>query len=560
MITALQKLKTSALSINQLLVITASYFTLVFNYPFLRGFIEAILALEEFSLFFLLSVPILLCSLLIILLSTVSSKYLVKPLLITLTLVSSLVFYGSVQYGIVFDYGMIENSVESNKAEVFSYLNVEFIVYFVLFGITPSWFIYQAKINEQCFLAALITRIKLLSLAIITILLIALFYYQDYASVGRNNSHLKKFIVPSQFLSSGLKYFKHNYFDEKLTFITLDETPVDNTPNKQEVIVLVVGETARAKNFSANGYEKPTNSHSQKYQPVSFKNMFSCGTATAVSVPCMFSSLTRENFDRRKADHQQNLLDVISLAGVDVLWIDNNGCKNVCDRVPTITLDVNQDNSLCDGEYCQDEALLAPLKDKLAHLSKNKTVIVLHMMGSHGPTYFKRYPDQHKKFKPDCNRSDIQNCSQNELTNSYDNTIAYSDFVLSQVIAQLQNLPSNINKSMIYISDHGESLGESGVYLHGFPYAFSPKEQRHIPMLVWMSAHQQSNQQEFQQGFQPKGQKNSAKACLKRLADNNSYSHDNLYHSMLGLLAISTSTYQKDLDIFSKCPRSVNNP
>ena len=560
MITALKKFKISTLSINQLLIITASYFTLVLNYPFLSGFIEAILALEEFSLFFMLSVPILLCSLLVILLSIFSLKYLVKPLLIMLTLVSSLVFYGSVQYGIVVDYGMIENAVESNKAEVFSYLNVEFIVYLVIFGFTPSWFIYQAQINEQCFLSELIARIKLLALALLTILLIAFLYYQDYASVGRNNSYLKKLIVPSQFLSSGFKYLKRNYFEEKLIFVTLDKTPVDNRPNEQEVIVLVVGETARAKNFSANGYEQPTNSHSQKYQPVSFKNMYSCGTATAVSVPCMFSSFTRENFDRRKADHQQNLLDVISLAGVDVLWIDNNGCKNVCDRVPTIKLDVNQNNSLCDGEYCQDEALLAPLKEKLAHLSKNKTVIVLHMMGSHGPTYFKRYPDEHKKFMPDCSRSDIQNCSRDELTNSYDNTIAYTDFVLSQVIAQLQNLPSHIKKSMIYISDHGESLGESGVYLHGFPYAFSPKEQRHIPMLVWMSSQHPSNKQKIQQGFQQKGPKNSAKACLKRLADNKSYSHDNLYHSMLGLLAINSSTYQKDLDIFSKCSQSVNTP
>ena len=558
MIAALQKLKKSTLSINQLIIITATYFTFVLNYPFLCGFIGAILALEEFTLFFLLSVPILLCSLLIILLSILSSKYLVKPLLVVLTLVSSLVFYGSIQYGIVFDYGMIENSVESNKAEVFSYLNVEFIVYFVLFGITPSWFIYQAKISEQCFLDELIARIKLLALATIAILFIAFFSYQDYASVGRNNNHLKKFIVPSQFLSSGFKYLKHNYIDEKLTFVTLDETPVDHKPNEQEVIVLVVGETARAKNFSSNGYEKLTNSHSQKYQPISFKSMYSCGTATAVSVPCMFSSFSRENFDRRKADHQQNLLDVISLAGVDVLWIDNNGCKKVCDRVPTIKVDVNQDNSLCDGEYCQDEALLEPLKEKLAHLSKNKTVIVLHMMGSHGPTYFKRYPDQHKKFMPDCGRSDIQNCSQDELTNSYDNTIAYSDFVLSQVIAQLHTLPSNINKSMIYISDHGESLGESGAYLHGFPYAFSPKEQRHIPMLVWMSSQQQSDEQEFQQGFKKQSKQNSAKTCLKRLADNKSYSHDNLYHSMLGLLAINSSTYQKELDIFSKCPRSAN--
>ena len=534
------KLKIPPLSVNQLLIFSAIYFTLVLNYPFLSGFIKAILALDQFSLFFVISVPILLCSLSAILFSTFSVKYALKPLLITLTLVSSMVFYGSIQYGVVFDYGMIENSIETNSAEAFSYVNAELVIYFLTFGLMPSWLIAKAPVNYQPLVNELISRFVLVLSATFTVAIIVGFYYQDYASVGRNNSHLKKFIVPSQFLSSGFKYIKYNHFDDKLSFITLDQAPKDNSPNDKEVIVLVIGETARANNFSANGYAKPTNSHTHKYQPVSFKNMYSCGTATAVSVPCMFSSFTRDNFDRRKADNQQNLLDVVSLAGVDVLWIDNNGCKDVCNRVPTITLDVNQDNPLCDGEYCQDEYLLEPLRNKLSQLRKNKTLIVLHMMGSHGPTYFKRYPAKHQKFTPDCHRSDIQNCTSEELTNTYDNTIAYTDYVLSQVIEQLDALPKEINKSMIYISDHGESLGESGAYLHGFPYAFAPKEQRHIPMLVWMSQ-----------------QQDSAKSCLKQLANQNSYSHDNLYHSMLGLLTIDSSTYQKDLDIFSSCAISA---
>jgi len=536
---ALHKLKLYSLSINQLVVFTALYFTLVLNYPFLSGFISAILALSVVNILFLLAVPSLLFSLIVILFSLVSVKYLVKPVLIVVTLASSLVFYGSIQYGIVFDYGMIENSVETNSAEAFSYFNIELLLYFTLLGGFPSWCIYKIRIRYKSFVKEVISRIRLLAIALFTIFMIAFFYYQDFASVGRNNSHLKKFIVPSQFLSSGFKYVKHNYFDEALTFVTLDNRPIDENPDVKDLIVLVVGETARAKNFSANGYEKPTNSYTQPYQPVSFKNMYSCGTATAVSVPCMFSAFTRENFERRKADQQQNILDLITLADVDVLWVDNNGCKDVCNRIATISLDVKQNSPFCDGEYCQDEALLTPLKNKLAKLSKNKTVIVLHMMGSHGPTYYKRYPEKHKQFTPDCNRSDIQNCSAEQLTNTYDNTIGYTDFVLSQVIEQLNTLSSNINKSMIYISDHGESLGESGAYLHGFPYAFAPIEQRHIPMLIWLS------------------EQDSTQACLKQLAENKSYSHDNLYHSILGLLTINSTSYQQELDLFAQCPRSV---
>ena len=533
------------MNINQLLLITGIYFTLVLNYPFITGFTKAIYSLNEYRLFFLLSVPVLLCALIVILFSFFSTKYLIKPMLIMLILASSLVFYGSVNYGIVFDYGMIQNSVETNSAEAFSYLNVELVGHFFLFGLLPALFIYKTPIEYQPLLKEILSRTKFIILAMATIFVIAFFYYQDYSSVGRNNSHLRKFIVPSQYLNSGFKYIKYNYFDEKRLFTTLDASPVDSSPKKKEVIVLVVGETARAMNFSSNGYEKPTNSHTKKHQPISFKNMYSCGTATAVSVPCMFSSLTRDNFDRKEADYQQNLLDIVKLAGMDVLWVDNNGCKDVCNRIPTVEIDVNQESPLCDGKYCQDEILLVPLKEKLNNLSKNKTVVVLHMMGSHGPTYFKRYPDTHKEFIPDCSRSDIQNCSTEELTNTYDNTIAYTDFVLSQVIEQLEMLPNEINASMLYVSDHGESLGESGVYLHGLPYSFSPIEQRHIPMLFWRS----------EQNRQP----NISNACLKQLADSEIYSHDNVYHSMLGLLDINSSTYQEDLDIFSQCPPSMKN-
>ncbi len=535
------KLPIFTLSANQLLIITGLYFTCVLNYPFLSGFIEAILSLPQFNWLFLVSVPVLLLALMLILFSLFSVKYLLKPMLIILILASSMIFYGSIQYGIVFDYGMIENSMETNSAEAFSYFNLELVLFFIVVGLLPALLVYQCRINYQSFLSELLSRMKLVSIALGTLFVILFFYYQDYAAVGRNNSYLKKFIVPTQFISSGVKYIKYNYVDEALTFTTLDAQPSDNSPDQKEVIILVVGETARAKNFSVNGYDKPTNSHTQKYQLASFENMYSCGTATAVSVPCMFSSLTRDNFDRREADNQQNLLDIVALANVDVLWVDNNGCKDVCNRVETIKLDVKQDSPLCDGQYCQDEILLTPLKNKLTHLSSNKTVIVLHMMGSHGPTYFKRYPKHHQKFTPDCARSDIQNCSSEELTNTYDNTIAYTDFVLSQVIEQLNTLPNDIKSSMIYISDHGESLGESGAYLHGFPYAFAPSEQRHIPMLVWMSQSEQGNE---------------SQQCLKKLAKQQTYSHDNFYHSVLGLLDISSSTYQKDLDIFSKCPRS----
>lgn len=523
---------------NKLLLVITAYFTLVFNYPFLNEFMTAIVTLDQFNVLFLLSVPFLLGSLLLIVFSILALPVVLKPIFITITLTSSLVFYAAINYGTVFDYGMIQNSVETDQAEAFSYFNAQAIIHFFVLGVVPALFIAKTRIIKQSYSQAIIARVKLFAGAFAVLLIIVFFFYQDYAAVGRNNSHVKKFINPTQYLYSGAKYIKYNHFESEIPFKTLDIAPTDTSPQKNEVMVIVLGETARAQNFSSNGYTKNTNQHTAKYDITSFENMYSCGTATAVSVPCMFSSLTRDNFERRQADKQQNVIDLIKLAGFDVQWISNNGCKNVCDRVPTINIDLNQDNPLCDGHYCQDEILLSPLQQKLSKLTKKKTIIVLHMMGSHGPTYFKRYPKEHQRFTPDCQRSDIQNCTSEELVNTYDNTIAYTDFVLSKVIEQLDTLPKHYKTSMLYVSDHGESLGESGVYLHGLPYSFSPQQQRHIPMLLW------SNNGKHHTG------------CLKEQAKNQEFSHDNLFHSLLGWLSISSTAYQSQLDIFATCPPS----
>lgn len=535
----LQRLQPTLTSSQLLLVITL-YFTLVFNYPFLRGFMGAILALEQFNMMFLLSVPVVTGSILLIVFSFLALPKLLKPILIIITLTSALVFYASLNYGTVFDYGMIQNSVETDQGEALSYVNFQALITFLLVGVLPTLFIAATKLTPLSIGRAIVSRLRLIAAAFAVLLTLVFFFYQDYAAVGRNNSHLKKIINPTQYIYSGVKYVKHNYFDSEIPFKTLDSSPTLNTPKEKEVMVIMLGETARAQNFASNGYSKATNQYTAPYTMTSFEHMYSCGTATAVSVPCMFSSMTRDNFERRQADKQQNVIDIAQLAGFDVQWISNNGCKNVCDRVPTINIDLDQPNPLCDGHYCQDEILLTPLAKKLANLQREKTLMVLHMMGSHGPTYYKRYPNSHQKFTPDCQRSDIQNCSQEQPVNTYDNTIAYTDFVISKVVAQLDSLAPQYKTSMLYVSDHGESLGESGVYLHGLPYSFSPVEQRHIPMLLWSSNQRHSN------------------ACISRRARQQEFSHDNLFHSLLGWLSISSSAYQSELDIFANCEPSPN--
>nr|WP_297347027.1 phosphoethanolamine--lipid A transferase [uncultured Glaciecola sp.] len=526
---------------NQLIVFTAIYIAFVCNLPFLLRATSAITHTSDYSLVFLLSVPLLLLSFCIIFNSLFGIGKALKLVLIFTLLLSSILLYATGSYGIVFDYSMIQNGIETDSAEAFSYINIYAILFVIIVGGLPALCIFYAKTKPQSWLQTLKSRFALITVNSVIIILIASCFYANYASVGRNNRELLGYITPFKFIDASVKYANRHYFSTALPFTILDSEPLLAIQhNNANVTVLVVGETARAQSFSLNGYSHDTNRHTKNSGVVSFSEVYSCGTATAVSLPCMFSRLDRKTYDNRTANAQQNLLDIAKAAGMDVLWIDNNNgsCKGVCARVDSINIDTSKSNPLCDGEYCLDEALLLPLQDKLNNLTAKSTLIVLHMIGSHGPTYYKRYPQEKTLFLPDCQRSDIQHCSEQEVINTYDNTIAYTDFVLSEIIGRLEKLESGstVKTSMLYVSDHGESLGENGVYLHGLPYAFAPEEQIHVPMLFW----------------QNKSLASHSDNCLASVS-NEAISHDNLFDIVLGVTSVSSSQYIESRDILAKC-------
>jgi|TARA_Y100000780_G_scaffold192105_1_gene180225 lipid A ethanolaminephosphotransferase len=534
------------LTTNQLVIYTCVYITLVLNFPFLSKITTVVTALESYNLFFLLSVPVFLLALSIFVQCFLSFRWITKPLLILLVLLSSVLFYSTVTYGIVFDYGMIQNTVETDTAEAFSYFNFSAILFFLFFGVIPSLLIANVQLTYSSFVGELLARIKLLSGSVGVIFLIAIVFYSNYASVGRNNRDLVGYLTPYALIDSTVKYVRKNYLYPPLKFSLLDTSPtIKNDDSNKSITVLVLGETARSQNFSLNGYEKQTNSLTKDLGVVSFKDVTSCGTATAVSVPCMFSRLNKNNYEKRVAVAQQNAVDLIHLAGAEVYWISNNNgsCKGVCSRVKTEQISTNSKNPLCDDEYCFDEVLVDELRKKLHSLKSDNTLIVLHMIGSHGPTYYRRYPKDKRVFSPDCQRSDIQNCSQEELVNTYNNTIAYTDLVLSEIITELAALSNenNIKTSMIYVSDHGESLGESGVYLHGLPYAFAPEEQTKVPLIYW-------------------GDKLHHKAkldCLNKISEQ-PISHDNVFDILLAEMQVKSKVYQPKNNPFNHCTNGVS--
>jgi len=523
--------------------VLAAYFSLVLNFPLLANITHVLKGLGETNIGLMLTVPLSLFSLLTLLFLVFTVKYLEKPFFILLTLISSIVSYATYHYGVIFNADMLDNILQTNYGEGASYLTAAALLWVGILGVLPAILIARTRIIHPPYLQEVGLKLLLAIAALLLLLLIGVCYYKDYASVIRNNTQLQKMIIPTQWGSSAFGYVKKNYFSQPVQYkyIGTDAKNMNiGGVGKKNLLILVIGETARSKNFSLNGYPHDTNQYTKKQDVIFFKQVRSCGTSTSVSLPCMFSNLTRRAYSHVQADNQDNLLDIVQRAQVNVLWLDNDaGCKGVCKHIPTIDIKPTP-GPWCDGSSCYDQALLENLNERINALQGQDSVIVLHLIGSHGPSYFKRYPDAHRVFTPDCPRSDIQNCSQQHLINTYDNTILYTDFILNELIGVLKQQHEAWNTSLLYLSDHGESFGEKGLYLHGAPYALAPDEQIDIPWLAW-----------FSDSFA--GSKSIDLTCLKDKAANARFSHDNLFHSVLGLLDIQTREYQKNLDIFNSC-------
>lgn len=528
-------------SYSHFVCLVSMYIVIVFNGLFLYNTFIAATQPGHINWLFITSIPLLLFSLTILVLSWLSLVTFVKPVLLFSVLLCSLLFYSTLNYGVIFDKSMLQNIVETNSGEAFSYLNFQLVIFVVLLGIVPTY-LFSKFIIIGSFRVRLKSFVKLNLFALLCCALIAATFYKEYASVGRNNRQLTSYITPFAFYTAGYKYLRDNYFYPPLPFKVLDNLPALENKTTTSLTVMVVGETARAANFSLQGYSRATNAYTSKLGVKYFSDVSSCGTATAISVPCMFSRLNRKEYDSRLANSQENVLDIIQRSGVEVTWIDNNSsCKGVCARVKSENIEPNKKHSLCDGDYCFDEILVSKFKDRIAKSNVKHKLIILHMIGSHGPTYYRRYPEHASLFKPDCDRSDIQNCTTTELTNTYDNTIAYTDRVLSELIKVLQE-SNETEKSLLYVSDHGESLGEKGLYLHGFPYALAPTEQTHIPMIFWSNKLTDS---EFNR-------------CVE-LQHSKTFSHDNIFDTLLGLTHVNSNQYQPIYDIFNACNAEAYN-
>ncbi|MEG3135872.1 phosphoethanolamine--lipid A transferase [Rouxiella sp. T17] len=545
--TLVQKLSLPNVSYFKLTLMLSLYFTFVVNLPILLHFYQILHALSAFKIGFALSIPLVLFAALNFVFTPFTFKPVFKPLFFILLLVSCIAAYAQLVFHVIFDRGMIQNIAETQESEASSYLNASVILWCVITGLLPALLLLKIRVvYHHSAMKRLGVRLLSMILSLALIGGVAALYYKDYASVGRNNRTLNLEILPTNYLYSSFQFLNHTYFTKPLAYekVGTDAKLVAAAGQKPTLMMLVIGETGRAQNQSFNGYEQPTNSFTQQIPGmVFFNHMTSCGTATAVSVPCMFSDMKRVDFNNERAHRSDSFLDILQRAGVSVYWKDNDeGCKGVCDRVPNVTISAKKDGKFCDGDTCYDEALLQNIDDKLVDDGKNK-LLAFHLIGSHGPAYYRRYPESFRFFKPDCERSDIENCSHQQLVNTYDNTVRYTDYVLSQVVDKAKQYEDKYNVVMIYLSDHGESLGEDGLYLHGTPYRVAPPQQTHVPMMFWLSP-----QYAAAQGI--------SVSCLQAAAAKNDYSQDNLFHTVLDAMDVKTSAIDPTLDIFKSCRKA----
>jgi len=353
-----------------------------------------------------------------------------------------------------------------------------------------------------------------------------------YTSFFRENKSLRYYTNPTFYLYSTGKYIYEIFYKHESVLQPLGRDAKRIGSETKRLTIVVVGEAARANRFSLNGYERKTNPLLEQEKIINFSNVSSCGTSTAISVPCMFSHLERRNYSDTVAKNTENVIDIAKHAGLSLLWRDNNSdSKGVAIRVPYEDFRTPKNNTICDEE-CRDEGMLVGLQEYV-NTQKGDVLIVLHQMGNHGPAYYKRYPKAFEKFTPTCQTNQVEKCTTEEIGNAYDNAILYTDYFLSKTIAFLKANDTQYETALIYMADHGESLGEKGLYLHGIPYFMAPDEQTHVGALMW---------------FGEKAQKRIDTQALREKAGQ-AYSHDNLFHTILGLTGVETAVYDKAKDI-----------
>lgn len=439
-------------------------------------------------------------------------------------------------YGTVFDSIMIRNLVETNTTEAQDLLSWGLFQTIFLTAILPILAIWKMPWAADPYLKRLRSCSIILALSFLTMIACIAMYSANFTSFAREHRDMHVLANPIYPIYSLVRYaqevtpsWRDEGFHHLSTYATITEDH-----EKPKLVILVVGETARADHFSLNGYPRVTNPLLQQRQElISFPHVASCGTSTSISLPCMFDYHGRDDFSVVQSANEENILDTLATAGVSVLWRDDNtGSKGIADRVDFEDFTAPDMNTVCDTE-CRDVGMIEGLQDYIA-LHPGSILFILHQLGSHGPAYYLRYPKTFEVFTPACQTNELSACDKASLVNVYDNTILYTDYFLNEVINFLEKNQERFETSMIYLGDHGESLGEFGVYLHGLPYMFAPEAQTNVPLIIWG------------------GNSTTIDMAASEASKNEPYSHDQLVNTLLALFKVETDAYDPSIQTLIK--------
>lgn len=511
------------------------------NRPFFRAALEGhggTLADAGFAL----SLFAALVALHFVLVTLLTPRRLLKPVLALVIVATAFAAHFMDHLGVVLDPSMVRNVLRTDIHEARELLAWSMLAPLLLLGALPLALLAWVRVEPRPLRRSLLRRGGAVLAGLLVLVGAVLLQYQPLASLMRNHKEARYLITPANVAWSLLSVAG---FDARAAAGPRQPIGTDARPGPRMaartrplVVVLVVGETARAANWGLAGYARPTTPQLAQQPVLAFNDTTACGTNTETSVPCMFAPVGRRAYDEARIRGSESLLHLLARAGVGVQWRDNqSGCKGVCDGLPYENVREIAP-ALCDSEHCLDEGLLAGLPAWLAG-ARGTRLLVLHQLGNHGPSYFRRYPPAFERFTPACHDDDLRRCTQQEIVNAYDNALLYTDHLLARLIGQLEDSADRVDSALVYVSDHGESLGERGLYLHGIPYAIAPDVQKQVPMVWWLS-----------RGFATAA--GLDEACLRRRTAAPA-AHDHLFHSLLSLLDVQTSLHEAPWDLTDGC-------
>lgn len=551
------KLHRISISSETLIVVAIAFLLMFANHAFWQRLGIGLGAFSAQNGLTYVAIVVILLALLSLLLALLAPRIALKPILTLLLAIAAGASYFMDNYGAIIDRHALQSAFESDARESAEWLSTAMIWPALKIAVLPTlllWF--GVDIIKRPFAQATRRRLAFIAACAVLTVALAALKFQPIASLARNHTELRDLLNPLNTINATRAYLKKSGrqlptvmqpvgADVKRGPSWAQAADLSSTtaPPKPTLLVIVVGESMRASSFGLLSRAKDpsardTTPELAKLPIALFAQTDACGTNTATSVPCMFSNLGRKNYDEAQANSQENLLDIYQRAGFSVIWIDNNtGSKGVAQRVTEIDVAHRTDPAFCVSDGCHDEILLPELEQHIAAM-KDDSVLVLHMLGSHGPAYFQRHPKRFARFKPICESVELQDCSSESLRNSYDNTILYSDFVLAELIKRLQQATS-LQSALFFVSDHGESTGEHGFFLHGAPHSISPTEQTHVPMFFWLSP-------EFASA------RGIDSGCLAKKRATPT-SHDAMFPLLLRLMDLRTQAYRPELDPIATC-------